>query len=60
VTFSYGAAPDDLRKAIELIDKDIIDVKKMVTHRVPLSDIKLGFRLVTEAKDSLKVVIVPD
>jgi L-iditol 2-dehydrogenase len=60
VTFSYGAAPDDLRKTIELIDRGIIDVKKMVTHKVPLPDIKLGFKLVTEAKDSLKVVVVPD
>jgi L-iditol 2-dehydrogenase len=60
VTFSYGAAPDDLQKAIELIDRRIIDVKEMVTHKVPLSDIELGFKLVTEAKDSLKVVVVPD
>jgi len=60
VTFSYGAATDDLRKAIKLIDRGIINVKKMVTHKVPLSDIKLGFKLVTEAKDSLKVVVAPD
>jgi L-iditol 2-dehydrogenase len=60
VTFSYGAAPDDLQTAIELIDKGMIDVRKMVTHKVPLSSIMQGFRLVTEAKNSLKVVVVPD
>jgi L-iditol 2-dehydrogenase len=60
VTFSYGAAPDDLRKAVELINSRSIDVGKMITHRVPFSDIAEGFQLVTEAKESLKVVVVPD
>jgi L-iditol 2-dehydrogenase len=58
--FSYGAAPQDLKKAIELIEKGMIDVRKMVTHKVPLSSILQGFKLVTEAKNSLKVVVVPD
>jgi len=60
VTFSYGASPDDLREAIELIESSKIDVKKMITHRVPLSSILKGFQLVTEAKNSLKVVVVPN
>ena len=58
--FSYGAAPQDLKKAIDLIDKRMIDAKKMITHKVPLSSILQGFQLVTEAKNSLKVVVVPD
>jgi len=60
VTFSYGAAPEDLKKAMELMEKGVIDVKGMITHRLPLSKIAEGFRLVSEAKESLKVVIVPD
>ncbi len=60
VTFSYGAAPDDLRKAIELINSRRIAVGKMITHRVLFSDIMHGFKLVTEAKESLKIVVVPD
>jgi L-iditol 2-dehydrogenase len=60
VTFSYGAAPDDLKSAIELIDKGMIYVRKMVTHRVQLSSILHGFQLVSAAKNSLKVVVVPD
>lgn len=60
VSFSYGAAPDDLRKAIELIDAGKIPAAKMVTHKIPLSEIQKGFKLVAEAKESLKVVIVPD
>lgn len=60
VTFSYGASPEDLREALELIQEGIINVRKMITHRIPLSDIQRGFRLVSEAKESLKVVILPD
>ena len=60
VLFSYGAAPGDLEKAMELIDSRMIDIRKMITQRVPLSSIMHGFQLVSEAKESLKVVVVPD
>jgi L-iditol 2-dehydrogenase len=60
VTFSYGAAPNDLREAIELIGTRMINVRKMITHKVPLSSIRQGFKMVAEAKDSLKVVVIPD
>jgi L-iditol 2-dehydrogenase len=58
--FSYGAAPDDLKEAMKLIETGSVDIGKMITHRVPFSDIQSGFKLVAEAKGSLKVVIVPD
>jgi L-iditol 2-dehydrogenase len=58
--FSYGASPDDLKKAIELIEEGLVNVRKMITHKVPLSDIMHGFKLVSEAKASLKVIVVPD
>lgn len=60
VTFSYGASPEDLREAIDLIEGNEINVRKMITHRIPLSEIQKGFKLVSEARESLKVVIVPD
>jgi L-iditol 2-dehydrogenase len=60
VMFSYGAGPDDLQHAIELIEKGMINVRKMVTHKVVFSEIAQGFALVSKARDSLKVVVVPD
>ena len=60
VTFSYGAAPDDLREALALIENGKVDAAKMVTHTLPLSDIQKGFALVAEAAESLKVAVVPD
>jgi len=58
ITFSYGATTEDIRETLDLITSDVIDVNKMITHRVSLSDIQRGFGLVSEANESLKVVIV--
>lgn len=56
---SYGAAPVDLEEALELIKSGKADVKGMITHKVRLDDIQMGFKIAGEAKDSLKVVVVP-
>lgn len=60
VMFSYGAAPGDLREALSLIEKGSVDVKRMVTHTVSLSEIQKGFALAAGGSGSLKVVVVPD
>ncbi|MBU4373333.1 MAG: alcohol dehydrogenase catalytic domain-containing protein [Euryarchaeota archaeon] len=56
---SYGAAPVDLEAALELIKDGKINVRDMITDRVKLDDIQKGFKIAGEAKDSLKVVVVP-
>lgn len=60
LTSSYGASPDDLKEAINLISNKKIEVSKMITHRIKLSDIIRAFRLASGGKTSLKVVIIPD
>ncbi len=60
VTSSYGAAPIDLEESLELIKNKKINVKDMITHRLPLEKIQEGFRIVSEAKESLKVVVEPN
>ncbi|MCL5022460.1 MAG: alcohol dehydrogenase catalytic domain-containing protein [Nitrospirae bacterium] len=60
VSFSYGAGPSELKEAIGLIAQGRLDVKPLLTHRLPLSDAREGFRLVAAAQESLKVVLVPD
>lgn len=60
IVSSYGAAPIDLEEALELIKDGKIDVNGMITHRVKLEDIQKGFKIAGEAKDSLKVVVIPD
>ena len=56
---SYGAAPCDLEEALDLIKNGKINVKDTITHTLALDDIQEGFRIIVEAKDSLKVVIQP-
>ncbi len=60
VLFSYGAATKEIGQALALIANGQFDARKMITHRVPLSEIEQGFRLVAEARESLKVIVVPD
>lgn len=59
VTSSYGAAPEDLERAISLIADGKVDMKDLITHKFPLEQAQEGFRLVAEAKNSLKVVLLP-
>ena len=59
ITSSYGAAPKDLEESLGLIQNGTIDVKSLITHRLPLENILQGFKLVQEAKESLKVVLAP-
>ncbi len=60
VLFSYGAATAELGEALALVAENRFNAERMVTHRVPLSRIVEGFKLVAEAGESLKVVVVPD
>lgn len=57
VTTSYGAAPADYAEALGLIARGRVAVDDMVTHRLGLSDVAEGFRLVAAADDSIKVIL---
>ncbi len=59
IVHSYAGPPADMRTALELIAARRIDVASMVTHRVPLEQTLEGYRLMLEARDSLKVVVQP-
>lgn len=59
VIMSYAGPPDDTATAIELIRAGRVKVGELITHRLPLSETALGFKLVAEAKDSIKVIIAP-
>lgn len=59
IIHSYGASPEDINVAIKLLRSKKIPVAKMITHRLKLSEIGLGFKLAAEAKDCVKVIIEP-
>lgn len=56
---SYGNSPLDATVAIELIRARRVPVREMITHRLSLAETGLGFRLVAEAGESIKVIIEP-
>jgi L-iditol 2-dehydrogenase len=58
--FSYGAAPADLEKALELIHTGTVAVKDLISHLIPFSSIAEGFRIAANSRKSLKVVITGD
>jgi L-iditol 2-dehydrogenase len=56
---SYGNSPLDAVVAIELIRARRVPVSEMITHRLSLAETGLGFQLVAEAGESIKVIIEP-
>jgi L-iditol 2-dehydrogenase len=56
---SYANSPYDAAVAIDLIRAGRVGVQEMITHRLGLAEAGLGFKLVAEAKESLKVIIEP-
>ena len=57
---SYGNSPLDAVTAIDLIRFKRVPVHEMITHRLQLEDVARGFRLVSEAKECLKVILEPN
>jgi L-iditol 2-dehydrogenase len=56
---SYGAGPFDIETALRLIQSRRLLLSEMITHRLPLKEAGQGFKLVAEAKESIKVIIEP-
>jgi L-iditol 2-dehydrogenase len=59
LTGSYGGSPADYAAALKLIQTGRIRVRDMITHRLGLAEAGLGFQLVAQAQDCLKVIIEP-
>ena len=59
LTTSYAGSPADYEAALELIRARSVNVRDMITHRLPLAETGLGFQLVAKAQDSIKVIIEP-
>jgi len=59
LTTSYAGSPEDHIQALRLMASGKIKVKDMITHRLSLAQAHEGFRLVAEAKESIKVIILP-
>jgi len=56
---TYAGSPKDIEMAIDLIKSKKVEVTDMITHKLPLSESAKGFKLVAEARRSIKVIIEP-
>jgi L-iditol 2-dehydrogenase len=56
---SYASPPLDTMMALDLIAARRVDVTDMITHRLGLGEAQEGFRLASQAGESIKVVIEP-
>ncbi len=59
ITSSYAGSPKDYADALKLIRQKKVKVEDMITHRLSLKETGLGFQLVSQAKESIKVIIEP-
>jgi L-iditol 2-dehydrogenase len=59
LTSSYAGSPQDYKDALDLIASGRLNVKDMITHRLPLERAQEGFQLVAQADESIKVIIEP-
>jgi L-iditol 2-dehydrogenase len=59
IVHSYAGPPADMERALGLIASKSVDVVPMITHRLGLAETQEGFRLTTQADESLKVIVEP-
>lgn len=59
MTTSYAASGIDITATMELIANKRVNVQDMITHRLPLAETGKGFKLVADARESIKVIIEP-
>ena len=58
ITGSHDYTPHDFSTALKLIHRRIVDVRSLISHRLPLERTQEGFEVVS-AQSGLKVVIFP-
>ncbi len=59
IMHSYGNSPQDAQSAIELLRTGKVSVRRLITNRLSLKEAGYGFKLVSEAKECIKVIIEP-
>lgn len=59
LTTSYAGSPADYAAALELIQARRVHMGEMITHRLGLAETGMGFQLVANAQNSIKVIIEP-
>lgn len=59
VTSTYAGAGRDIIESIDLISSKNVIVDDLISHKLPLTEAKKGFQLVSDADESMKVILLP-
>ena len=59
ITHSYSAGPDDMRMALQLIQRGVVRAEDVVTRQVPLEELPQAYRDAATPGEHLKTVVVP-
>ena len=54
---SYAASDNDTKEALRLIADGKVDVKKLITHKYPISETQKAFDHAHKGSDSMKIII---
>jgi L-iditol 2-dehydrogenase len=57
---TYAGVEKDIAEAIELLRLKKVKVTDMISHKLPMKETPKGFKLVADAKKSMKVIIEPN
>jgi threonine dehydrogenase-like Zn-dependent dehydrogenase len=56
---SYMGTHEDVKRSLELVRNRVIDVEKIITHRLPISQAQRAMELaISKDDDAVKVVLV--
>lgn len=58
ITGSHGSTPEQHTKALDLIERGVIPVGKLITHRLPLDEINQAYEIAASG-EAIKVLIKP-
>ena len=58
IVHSYSAGPEETRRALGLLENGL-PAGDLITHRLPLADVRKAYDLVRDAGEALKVIVYP-
>jgi threonine dehydrogenase-like Zn-dependent dehydrogenase len=58
--YEIGRQADDMRRAMDALERGVFPMQKLVTHTFPLDDIQKGFEMMLSASEGyIKGVVIP-
>ena len=56
---TFHATPQEFALALKLIADGVINVRELITRRMPLTELNKAFKILTTSKEDIKIAIIP-